>query len=144
MTGMVMAAIDLTHEDQTRRILRKADELARGEDARLAVISVLPDFAMPLISPWFKEGAADRAFAEAGQMLHRVIRDALGEDVDARALHILRQGSVYEEVLAAAEKHSPSLIVMGAHRPDLRDYFVGPNAAHVVRHAKCSVLVLRD
>jgi nucleotide-binding universal stress UspA family protein len=37
-----------------------------------------------------------------------------------------------------------TLIVMGAHRPAFQDYLIGPNAARVVRHAKCSVLVLCD
>ena len=36
-----------------------------------------------------------------------------------------------------------TLIVIGAHRPDLKDYLLGPHAARVVRHAECSVLVVR-
>ncbi len=33
---------------------------------------------------------------------------------------------------------------IGSHRPELKDYLLGPNAARVVRHANCSVLVVRD
>jgi nucleotide-binding universal stress UspA family protein len=33
--------------------------------------------------------------------------------------------------------------VVGAHRQDLKDYLLGPNAARVVRHADCSVYVVR-
>jgi nucleotide-binding universal stress UspA family protein len=33
---------------------------------------------------------------------------------------------------------------MTSHRPDMRSYFLGSNAGHVVRYASCSVLVLRD
>lgn len=33
---------------------------------------------------------------------------------------------------------------MAAHRPALKDYLLGPNAARVVRHSNCSVLVVRD
>jgi nucleotide-binding universal stress UspA family protein len=29
------------------------------------------------------------------------------------------------------------------HRPAMRTYFLGSNAGHVVRYAKCSVLVVR-
>jgi nucleotide-binding universal stress UspA family protein len=36
------------------------------------------------------------------------------------------------------------VIVLASHRPELKDYLLGPNAARVVRHAKCSVLVVRD
>ena len=35
------------------------------------------------------------------------------------------------------------LIVMTSHRPAMRTYFLGSNAGHVVRYAKCSVLVVR-
>jgi nucleotide-binding universal stress UspA family protein len=36
------------------------------------------------------------------------------------------------------------MIVMASHRPELKDYLLGPNAARVVRHAECSVLVVRN
>jgi nucleotide-binding universal stress UspA family protein len=32
---------------------------------------------------------------------------------------------------------------MTSHRPAMRTYFLGSNASHVVRYAKCSVLVVR-
>ena len=35
------------------------------------------------------------------------------------------------------------LIIVASHRPGLQDYFLGSTAAKVVRHAKCSVLVIR-
>ncbi len=34
-------------------------------------------------------------------------------------------------------------VVMGAHRPSLADYLLGPNSARVARHAGCSVTVVR-
>jgi len=33
--------------------------------------------------------------------------------------------------------------VLASHRPDLKDYLLGPNAARVVRHADRSVFVVR-
>lgn len=141
---MILAAIDLEHTEHHARILHRAQMIARASDERLAVISVLPDYGMSLIAGWFKEGAADNLVKEAGKALHLAVTETLGAEADGNCLHILRQGTIYQEILAAAEKHTPSLIVMGAHRPDLRDYLIGPNAARVVRHATCSVLVLRE
>ena len=40
------------------------------------------------------------------------------------------------------EKHI-DLVVMAAHDPRVTDYLIGSNAAHVVLHAPCSVLVVR-
>lgn len=138
---MILAAIDLEHPGHHRPILRRAQALAQMDGVRLGVITVLPDYGMSLVAPWFKEGATESFTKEAGVALHKAVTDTLGADADC--LHILRHGTIYQEILLAAEKHKPSLIVVGAHRPELRDYLIGPNAARLVRHATCSVLVLR-
>ena len=53
------------------------------------------------------------------------------------------QGTIYHEIIKAAQELSAEVIVVGAHRPALKDYLVGPNAARVVRHAPQTVLVVR-
>ncbi len=63
---------------------------------------------------------------------------------DVSVQHIVGEGTVYEVILDMAEKVEADLIVMASHRPELQDYLLGPNAARVVRHAKCSVLVVRE
>src|SRR4029077_16251960 len=54
-----------------------------------------------------------------------------------------RQGGIYTQILAGAAAIKADLIVMASHRPAMRTYFLGSNAGHVVRYAKCSVLVVR-
>ena len=54
-----------------------------------------------------------------------------------------RQGGIYHEVLEEAKSIGADLIVMSSHRPAMKTYFLGSNAGHVVRYAKCSVLVVR-
>lgn len=56
---------------------------------------------------------------------------------------VVRYGAVYPEVLAEAEDWVADLIVVGSHRPGLTTYLLGSSAAAIVRHAKCSVLVVR-
>jgi nucleotide-binding universal stress UspA family protein len=56
----------------------------------------------------------------------------------------VRDGRVYREILAVAKEISADLIVLASHRPSLQDYLLGANAAKVVRHADCSVLVVRE
>ena len=52
--------------------------------------------------------------------------------------------SIYAEILGAAEEAEADLVVVGSHRPAMKDYLLGTNAARVVRHARCSVLVARE
>jgi Universal stress protein UspA and related nucleotide-binding proteins len=56
----------------------------------------------------------------------------------------VRFGSIGQEILSAAQERGADLIVMASHRPQMKDYFIGPNAAYVAQHASCSVLVLRQ
>jgi len=64
----------------------------------------------------------------------------------ARVSAIVRQGGVYQEILEEAAASGADLIVMTSHRPPrhaVRTYFLGSSTGHVVRYARCSVLVVR-
>ena len=80
--------------------------------------------------------------AKAEAELAKLAADAVPAEIDAATG--VAFGTVYEEILRAAERIGADLIVMGSHRPELKDYLLGSNAANVVRHARCSVLVVRD
>ena len=56
---------------------------------------------------------------------------------------MVRMGSVYAEVLDEAGRIGADLVVVGSHRPSMATYLLGSNAATIVRHARCSVLVVR-
>src|SRR5690554_7137055 len=53
--------------------------------------------------------------------------------------HVLH-GTIYDEILRAADKLGVEVIVIGSHRPELKDYLLGPNAARVVRDRKSTRL----
>ncbi len=61
----------------------------------------------------------------------------------SRISSVVRQGGIYHEILEEALAIKADLIVMTSHRPAMKTYFLGSNAGHVVRYAKCSVLVVR-
>jgi nucleotide-binding universal stress UspA family protein len=62
----------------------------------------------------------------------------------ARVSCVVRQGGIYHEVIEEAKTMPADLIVMSSHRPNMRSYFLGSNAGHIVRYADCSVLVVRS
>ena len=55
-----------------------------------------------------------------------------------------RAGGIYHELLQEAADWNADLIVVGSHRPVMSDYLLGSNAKTIVRHAQCSVLVVRE
>jgi universal stress protein F len=46
-------------------------------------------------------------------------------------------------ILDFAQEAESDLIIIASHQPKMADYFLGSTAHHVVRHARCSVHVMR-
>jgi nucleotide-binding universal stress UspA family protein len=57
--------------------------------------------------------------------------------------HEVRSGHPAQTILEVAERGGYDCVVIASHRPGLQDYLLGSTAARVVRHAQCSVHVLR-
>ena len=58
-------------------------------------------------------------------------------------IHAVVSGNPGVEIMNFADKCEAELIVVGSHRPELQEYFLGSTASRVVRRASCAVLVLR-
>lgn len=144
MTGVVLCALDVSQPDHETPVLRRAAQLAAMDKARLDVMTVLPDFGTSMVGSYFKADYQEQAVAEMRKALSDLVEKVLGAEANARARHVVTTGTVYEEVLRVARVDKATLIVIGSHRPMLRDYLLGPNASRVVRHSDCSVFVVRD
>lgn len=142
MYKRILVPIDLQNGDRTRRLgLNRAVELCRFYKAKLFALTVVPDMGMPIVAHYFPADAGDKIVAEAENLLHEMVDSYIPDDIDVQ--HLVAQGSVYRRILRMAEKVNADLIVMPAHRIKLQDYLLGSNTAKMVRHATCSVLVVR-
>jgi len=138
----ILLPVDLSDTGSWRKALDVAIEQARLHGAALHVVSVLPDFGMAMVGGFFSPGFEKGALQAIGKSLADWVAEHVPEDVEVHP-HVLH-GSIYDEILRAADKIGADLIVIGSHRPELKDYLLGPNAARVVRHARQSVYVVRD
>lgn len=143
MSPTVLCAVDINRPEVERAVLTRAKQLADMDGAQLDVITVVPDYGASLVGAYFEEHHVQTAKDNAAKLLEEFTEDVLGSDANATCRHIVALGSVYEEVLKTAKLSGADLIVLGAHRPDLKDYLLGPNASRVVRHSDCSVYVVR-
>ena len=141
MYTKILLPIDLNDTTTGRKALATAAALAKTFGAELHVLSVVPSFGMSIVGGFFPEGFEEKALEKARAELGTFMDGELDPAIDATG-HVAH-GSIYEEILHAARKLGCDLIVVGAHRPELKDYLLGPNAARVVRHAPQSVLVIR-
>ena len=143
MSQTILCAVDINRPEEDAGVLAQAKKLADLDGAQLDVITVVPDFGASVVGAYFKDHDVKTAQDGATKLLNDMVEDAIGAEANAAVRHVVAIGSVYEEVLKAAKLAKADLIVIGAHRPDFKDYLLGPNAARVVRHSECSVYVVR-
>lgn len=143
MSGTVLCAVDINRPETEKRVVEKAAQLAALEGAQLDVIAVVPDFGLSMVGQYFDSDHTDKVVAGAKETLEAMVADVIGAEANAKVRHIIAIGTPYEEVLKTAKKAKSTLIVLGAHKPEFRDYLLGPNSARVVRHSECSVHVVR-
>ncbi len=138
----VLLSVDLEHDSSWIKALPLALDLCKSCGATLHVLTVVPDFGMSIVSQYFPENFEK----EVGEKVLARLKDFVTEKVpdDLSVQHIVGEGTVYEVILKISAETKADLIVMASHRPELKDYLLGPNAARVVRHANCSVMVVRD
>ncbi len=138
----ILLSIDLNEENSWKKALPTAVEYAKAFGSALHVAAVVPDFGLAIVGGFFPDNFEEKALAEFGEKLKAFCQEHVPADVKVKP--VVGHGRVYEEILKIAGETGTDLIVMGARRPELKDYLLGPNAARVVRHADCSVLVVRD
>ncbi len=142
MYKTILLSIDLGDPSSWERAAPVAVGLAEKFDAKVHLLTVIPDFGMPVVANYFPERYVKDAMASAKVDLAKFAE----ENVPAGFLGDIHCGfgSIYKEIISMAGKIDCDAIVMASHRPEMSDYLLGPNAARVARHAKQSVFIVRN
>ncbi|HPF58193.1 MAG TPA: universal stress protein [Candidatus Competibacteraceae bacterium] len=138
----ILFPIDLNHDSSWVGVLPSVVEYCKAFSARLHVVTVVPDFSMPLVGSYFPANFGNKMVDDANKHLHEFIKKHVPSEVHVQ--HIVAEGVVYKEIIRIANEIGADLIIMASHRPELGDFLVGPNAERVVRHFNKSVLVVRN
>lgn len=142
MFKKIFVPVDLAQESSWQKALPVAVKMARENNAEILAFTVVPDLLMTLVGPFLPEDHQENMMKEAEQNLSDLLAREVPKDV--RALGYARHGKrIYRQILKAADELGADLIVLASHRPENKDYLLGPNAAQVVRHAMQSVFVVR-
>lgn len=138
----ILLPVDLGHPGSWGSSLPIAITFCRTMGASLHTLAVIPEIGPGIVDQFFPPDFEKTATTHMLEDLHAFTRAHVPEDIKVQ--HIVAHGRVYDEILRVARSISSDLIIMAAHRPDLKDYLIGSNASRVVRHAACSVLVARE
>lgn len=140
MYSTILVPVDLDEPSSWAKAIPAAVALCRCFKASLTLATVVPDTRLLLEaqrSPIAFEELLDIANARLNALADSIEgAGAIGRKVGT--------GAIYSAILDIAGQIDADLIVLASHRPAMKDYLLGTNASRVVRHAGCSVLVVRD
>ena len=146
-----LVAIDLADEESLESIVGTAVQMATGvADVRIYLMTVVPGVPAGLDVRYAirgeMQGSVDYPLQEWKEEATKRLGEIAVEHIPEamRAGVVVRNGTVYREIVEAAKDLDIRQIVMGAHRPSLADFLLGPNSARVARHAGCTVTVVRE
>lgn len=132
----ILVAVDPSHDGSEVRALATARKLAHDTYAEITALTVLEPVPAHLT-----ESMAHEAKIEAADKAATALRQQIGKGSEIRV--IVRHGRAAHEIIQYARQNGVDCIIVASHRPGFSDYFLGSTAARVVRHAPCSVIVLR-
>ena len=136
MYSKILVPVALTHEGRAEAALKIAKTLREtgGQIRLLHVIEDIPGYATAYIPDDTIEKYRSRAMEDMRRLAAKV-----EDGADISIVH----GHPSRAILDYAEQNDADCIVIASHMPGLEDYFLGSTAARVVRHAPCSVHVIR-
>jgi nucleotide-binding universal stress UspA family protein len=140
MFKQILVPIDLADVELAKPAIETAVSLVTASGGKLRLLNVLP--MTPVMLAEYVPPDFDMQQRRSAEEAMAIICKECGLGA-ARVSSTVRQGGIYHEVLEEAKAIGADLIVMSSHRPAMKTYFLGSNAGHVVRYAKCSVLVVR-
>ena len=140
MFKKILVPVDLSDIKLVKPAIETAISIARTSHGAVRLINVLP--MTPVMLAEYVPPDFDVQQRKSAEEALAIIASESGFDA-ARVSYAVRQGGIYHEILEEAKEFDADLIVMSSHRPAMRSYFLGSNAGHVVRYARCSVLVVR-
>ena len=136
MFKTILVPIDMAHvvEGKANIDIAAQHASAGAKIILLNVVEEIPTWAAAELPANLVGDSMKRAQAEL-----KAIANTTGMSMEV----VIRSGHSYKTILEVAKENQAELIIIASHRPGLQDYFLGSTAAKVVRHATCSVLVMR-
>ena len=131
----ILVAVAFDEEHDPEQSLKVAEVLA-DRTTRVTVLHVkeeIPSYAVAYIPEDYEIGLRQAIKEKLGGFAQR-FQNGGGQ---------LIEGHSGRTILEWAASNDVDCIIINSHKPGLQDYFLGSTATRVVRHAKCSVHVIR-
>lgn len=141
MYKKILVPLDLQETALSKRATKVAQDIADCYQSSISVLTVIPDFGMPLVANYFPENAMKQAEIDVHAELKRFIAAHFKDPSAIRAE--VDSGSPHKVIVRHATKENVDLIILPATGKDVSKVFLGSSSTHVVERSPCSVLVVR-
>jgi nucleotide-binding universal stress UspA family protein len=138
MPRTIIVPVDLSQQDAAARALVEARQY--DPDGKLILLHVVP----PVPNFVAAELPDDILRSRLVQVQKALRAFAQQAGVATEADVVIREGHPGREILGCADEVGADLIVMASNDPGWGDFLLGSAAAFVMRHAHCSVFVVRQ
>ena len=142
MFRKILLPIDVVEPEIAKEAIEAATVLAKAFDSQLRLIHVTSPVVVASPMAVIPQAVYDELGVYEKSELQR-----LATPIDlpkATISTVVRIGAVYPELLSEAEDWGADLIIVGAHKRSMATYLLGSSAAAIVRHATCTVMVVRS
>ncbi|WP_299851475.1 universal stress protein [uncultured Roseovarius sp.] len=135
MYGNILVALSLEHGISAHALSTARALSSEGGKITATHIHEPPN---KQIMYYMEEGVAEKSYRRAKERLAERLKD----ETDVSSV-LLESQSAGRAITEYANKNGIDCIVLASHKPGMREFFLGSTAALIVRHAHCSVHVLR-
>jgi len=139
MFEKILVAVDLAHADKSSSIIARAKKLADINEGQLTLLNVVIEIP-PYVSFELPAGIQEKSISDAKVSLTKLAEES---ELPPSTTIEVKKGNPANEILKLAKEINADLILVVSHQPELADYLLGSVAGKVVRHAECTVMVVR-
>lgn len=141
MFKKILVPVDLSTDNTTKKLCAAANDLAGKYSCEVRLMTIIPDYGMPLVASYFPEDAQDNIKAEMNKKLAELAKTYFSVPVKTH----LTQGKRRQAILKEIDEYEPDLVMMGCRRKHSRrsKRLLGATGTAVTDRATCSVMIVR-
>jgi nucleotide-binding universal stress UspA family protein len=130
--------------DNAKLALRQAIEIAQSSNARLSVMSVVPDVAATVQGAWLAGANPQQLEQEMTEQVSATLEEAIAQvPEEVPVTKLLGHGHAGPALISAIEEQGCDLVVVGTRgRGAMKSLFLGSVTEHLVSRSSVPIVVV--